>query len=80
MLYNQSPADATVPQVQSRWPNGTKLAVKAPYYKVFRDGTSGIRVDNPADVVVLHKEEGRQSTACQTSFDTLSNQGKEAFR
>lgn len=35
------------------FPVGSRLAIKEPYFKRYADGTCGLRVDNPSDVVFL---------------------------
>lgn len=35
------------------FPLGSRLAVKEPYFKQYLDGTCGLRVDNPQDIVFL---------------------------
>lgn len=74
------PEDARVSQVRCLLPEGTRIAIKAPYYKVYLDGTSGIRVDNPADVMfVTDAQQSSLSTEVISSGDDCA-QGKQAFR
>lgn len=35
------------------FPVGSRVAVKEPYFKPYLDGTCGLRVDNPQDIVFL---------------------------
>ena len=75
--YNLLPVSAPTAQVRRLLPVGTRLAVKEPYYKSFRDGTSGIRVDNPADIVFLVDSERDDVSS---NFDVMKERGNTAFR
>ena len=82
-MYNLMPTSAPMKDVRRLLPEGTKLAIKEPYYKVFLDGTSGIRVDNPADVVLFTESvESEPSSTLKThaGFDQLKAEGNQAFR
>jgi hypothetical protein len=41
---------ADLHKAQALFPEGQRLAVIEPFYKIMLDGTRGIRVDNPAEV------------------------------
>ena len=81
-LYNLLPTSAKMTAVHQLLPEGTKLAIRDPYYKIFMDGTSGIRVDNPADVVFLTKATSPNlpTAVKDTDFDEMKAQGNQAFR
>lgn len=81
-MYNLLPTSTQMKDVRRLLPEGTKLAIKEPYYKPFVDGTSGIRVDNPADVVFL-TEPGQSDPITineDVGFDQMKAQGNQAFR
>ena len=79
-MYNLVPASARMSQVRRLLPEGTKLAIKDPYYKAFLDGTSGIRVDNPADVVFLGKPDEEICPDEAAGFEDTKTKGNKAFR
>lgn len=55
-LYNFLPdglhGEAAVPIASQKIPKGGKIKVAAPFMKIFRDGSRGIRIDNPNDIIV----------------------------
>ena len=73
--YNLLPVSAPMAHVRGLLPKGTKLTIKEPYYKSFLDGSSGIRVDNPADIV---ESSGQDDESM--SFDDIKERGNAAFR
>ena len=75
--YNLLPTSAPMVQVRRLLSEGTRLAIKEPYYKTFKDGSSGIRVDNPADIVFLKDKDQSEE---HLSFDEIKDRGKAAFR
>ena len=75
--YNLLPASAPMAQVRRLLPVGTRLAVKEPYYKSFMDGSSGIRVENPADIVFLADSDKDDRSL---SFDGIKERANAAFR
>lgn len=79
-MYNLVPASARMSQVRHLLPEGTKLAIKDPYYKVFLDGTSGIRVDNPADVVFVARVDEESFPDEAAGFEHNKTKGNKAFR
>lgn len=79
-IYNLLPASAPMTQVLSLVPSGTRLASKDPYYKTYADSSSGIRVDNPADVVFLDGKDEPQQRRQSYSFNQIKEYGNQAFR
>lgn len=79
-LYNLVPSSAKMKEVRQLLPDGTKLAILEPYYKTFADGSSGIRVDNPADVVFLTDTVKPSQSIADADFDGTKAQGTLAFR
>lgn len=81
-MYNLMPTSTKMTDVRRRLPEGTKLAIRDPYYKVFMDGSSGIRVDNPADVIFLTKviQSDPSTTIEDGNFDQMKAKGNQAFR
>ena len=75
--YNLLPVSASMAEVRRLLPVGTRLTVKEPYYKSFADGSSGIRVDNPADIVFLQDNDQYDKSL---SFDVMKERGNAAFR
>lgn len=75
--YNLLPVSAPMAQVRGLLPTGTRLTIKEPYYKSFRDGSSGIRVDNPAEIVFL--DDNHQDDE-SLSFDDIKKRGNAAFK
>ena len=75
--YNLLPVSASMAEVRRLLPVGTRLTVKEPYYKSFTDGSSGIRVDNPADIVFLQDNDHDDMSL---SFDVMRERGNVAFR
>ena len=41
-------------EANKKFPKGTIFAIKAPYYKIALDGDLCVRVDNPANIVILN--------------------------
>ena len=74
--YNLLPVSAPMTQVRRLLPVGTRLAVKEPY-KSFRDGSSGIRLENPADLVFLADIDTDEKSL---SFDDIKERASAAFR
>lgn len=59
---------------------GTRIAIRDPYYKVYMDGTSGIRVDNPADIVFLDDTRTGPMDPERPNFEQQNSLGNDAFR
>lgn len=57
-------------------PEGALVAVLEPFYKRFADGTFGVRVDDPRDLVLL----GAPAMRAGTDHLALKEQGNTAFR
>eukprot|EP00892_Ulva_mutabilis_P010314 jgi/Ulvmu1/7655/UM038_0084.1 len=57
-LYNQAPGGRTAlhaaPFLTEKFPQGTRIAIAEPFFKVAMDGCLTIRVDSPAEVQVGH--------------------------
>ncbi|KAJ1448308.1 hypothetical protein M885DRAFT_574525 [Pelagophyceae sp. CCMP2097] len=49
-MYNVLRPDASRAEVEAKFPQGLRLAVKQPYYKVMGTGLRALRVDNPCNV------------------------------
>ena len=83
-IYNLLPANAPIAKVRALLPKGTRLAIKEPYYKTYDgDGSSGIRVDNPADIVFLQPRSDQDlgfDKDKAMSFDENKAAGNAAFR
>jgi len=64
-LYNFLPAGVSGsdadPIASAKIPKGCKVRIAEPFLKVFKDGSRGVRIDNPSDitVVVQHQSGGR---------------------
>ena len=54
-LYNALAPDVSLREAQAHFPKGTRLAVKEPYLKLSNAGTLTVRVDDPHNLVVVHK-------------------------
>ncbi|KAG7669677.1 hypothetical protein KSW81_007826 [Nannochloris sp. 'desiccata'] len=52
-IYNKLPQNADSAAADRVFPEGARLAIKEPYLKQFNDGSLGVRVDSPSDVVFL---------------------------
>ena len=79
-LYNFVPSSSRIADVRRLLPEGTRLAIREPYYKAFMDGTSGIRVDNPADVVFITDTVQTPQESELVNFDELKAVGNQAYR
>lgn len=83
-VYNLLPSNAPMAEVRALLPEGTRLAIKEPYYKTYDgDGSSGIRVDNPADVVFLQARSDQELVTDKKkamTFDEIKAAGNAAFR
>lgn len=63
------------------FPVGCRLAIKEPYFKRYADGTCGLRVDNPSDVVFLPPcGDGPQAALLQEDPGAGSNEPQELSR
>ncbi|GBG91630.1 hypothetical protein CBR_g52664 [Chara braunii] len=54
-------------ELQQLFPSGCRLAIKEPYFKRLIDGSVGIHVDNPHEIVFLPKEEKVPKSAFSSS-------------
>ena len=79
-LYNFVPSRTNIRDIRRLLPEGTRLAIKEPYYKPFLDGSSGIRVDNPADVVFMTDTLQTPEDSQRVNFDELKALGNQAYR
>ena len=56
-LYNFLPeglyGDESVPVASAKIPKGATVRIAAPFMKVFRDGSRGLRIDNPNEISVV---------------------------
>ncbi|WIA16369.1 hypothetical protein OEZ85_013065 [Tetradesmus obliquus] len=54
-LRRNTPAGqpADIAAAQRVFPKGQRIAILEPYFKVMMDGSLGVRVDNPAEVILL---------------------------
>ncbi|KAL7546287.1 hypothetical protein ACHAWF_009619 [Thalassiosira exigua] len=56
-LYNFLPeglhGDESVPVASAKIPKGSTVRILAPFVKVFRDGSRGIRIDNPNEITMI---------------------------
>lgn len=56
-LYNFLPeglfGDESVPVASAKIPKGATVRIAAPFMKVFRDGSRGLRIDNPNEISVI---------------------------
>jgi tetratricopeptide (TPR) repeat protein len=76
-FYNVLPAglcgaDAE-PLLRAKFPLGATLKVAEPFFKIFRDGSRGIRVDDPSDLLVVDKMHSANSTTTTGSTSFLSD-------
>ena len=75
--YNLLLVSTPMAQVRTLLPKGQRLTIKEPYYRSFKDGSSGIRVDNPADIVFLEDNDQDDESL---SFDNIKQRGNTAFK
>lgn len=68
------------PDVQRLFPEGARLAIKDPYYTLLSYGSSGIQVDNPADLLNLEGIDVAHCSATVASYEVTKAQGNQAFR
>jgi tetratricopeptide (TPR) repeat protein len=56
-LYNFLPeglfGEESVPVASAKIPKGATVRIAAPFMKVFRDGSRGLRIDNPSEISVV---------------------------
>ncbi|KAG6542139.1 hypothetical protein Mapa_016491 [Marchantia paleacea] len=71
-IYNAVASTATVGEVQAQFRQGSRVAIKEPYFKRYKDQTVGLRVNNPGDVVFLES-----STSAGASGDDKLRDGTE---
>lgn len=79
-VHNLLPASARLTQVRQLLPEGAKIAILEPYCKTLMDGTSGIQVDNPADIVLQTYATQQDRSAADNDFSDNKAQGDEAYR
>ena len=78
--YNLLPASGPMAQVLTLLAPGTRLAIKEPYLKTYLDGSCGIRVDNPADLVFLESQADAVQSTHSPSLSHNRACGNKAFR
>jgi hypothetical protein len=69
------------------FPEGSKITIIEPFYKIARGGNRSIRVDDPADVIITrpsaHRSSGPdQAGACASTLEyskKLLNEGAQTF-
>jgi len=61
------PAVRTIWEAQAWLPEGSAIAIVEPFYKIRADGTLGIRVDNPEDVIFNAIGPASPTNACPAS-------------
>ena len=57
---------------ERKFPKGAKLKILEPFYKIFKDGERGIRVDSPNEIVIEENS--------IVDFTLMREQGKEFFK
>ena len=57
---------------ERKFPKGAKLKILEPFYKIFKDGERGIRVDSPHEIVIEENS--------IVEFTLMREQGKEFFK
>mmetsp|Transcript_11305 Transcript_11305/g.24868 ORF Transcript_11305/g.24868 Transcript_11305/m.24868 type:complete len:772 (-) Transcript_11305:116-2431(-) len=66
-LYNFLPdglhGRESIPVASGKIPKGCSIRIAEPFQKVFRDGSRGIRIDDPNDISVISSEDGKDVTA-----------------
>ena len=62
-LYNFLPAGVSGsdadPIASAKIPKGCKVRIAEPFLKVFKDGSRGVRIDNPSDITVVVQPQSR---------------------
>jgi len=80
-LYNMLPSDPNLKQTvaESKFKPGTVVRIAEPFYKIFRDGKRGIRVDSPNELQILP---GGFTGESKTFFDlnAIKEEGRKAFK
>ena len=70
------PSGAQLAAADALLPEGAAVCVTNPFYKCFADGTLGVRVDDPQDLVLL----GVSASAAGGDHGALKELGNAAFR
>ncbi|KAJ7514791.1 hypothetical protein O6H91_23G059200 [Diphasiastrum complanatum] len=82
-IYNAVPSASRSSQVEVLFPEGSKVAIKEPYFKRYKDCTVGLRVDHPRNVVFLTTghESPLSMNCCKTDLecDALRLEGNRLF-
>ena len=73
-LYNIVPDNESKVQAAIlKFPLGAKIRISEPFYKIFRDGNHGIRVDSPSEIQVFKEGEWND-------FLHVREEGKKLFK
>eukprot|EP00111_Clytia_hemisphaerica_P003629 TCONS_00010354-protein len=73
-MYNMVPDNESKVQASAmKFPMGAKIRISEPFYKIFRDGNHGIRVDSPAEIQVYKEGEFN-------NFLEAREEGKKLFK
>ena len=76
-LYNMYSSETNKVQIAKlEFPRGLTLKISEPFYKIFRDGTRGIRIDSPNE---LHLGENIVKSQIK-SMNEIQAEGKELFK
>jgi tetratricopeptide (TPR) repeat protein len=62
--------------LRAKFPLGATIKVAEPFFKIFRDGSRGVRVDDPSDLLVDKPLSNNPSTAFLSDADLLKAKNK----
>ena len=65
------------PMLSRKFPLGSTIRIAEPFLKIFRDGSRGIRVDNPAEIQVIGKVASSGTALKQEELDKELVEAKE---
>ena len=80
-FYNQlTSSDVSTEDARQLYPIGTVLTILEPYYKVFRNGRVGLRVENSSDVVIQLSKSISDLNTTKTDINKLITSGRKEYR
>ena len=83
-LYNFLPeglyGEESVPVASAKIPKGSTVRIAAPFMKVFRDGSRGLRIDNPNEISVVSSSDKEKKGSEQNLLLEAKKAGNELVK
>jgi hypothetical protein len=77
IVYNILPdglrGRASIPFASTRLPSGATIRIVEPFFKIFQDGSRGIRIDNPSDISIVSSVKYEGAAVDKNEEEALRN-------